>query len=124
VPYYGLTRPEKPKLFYALRGVLIYTGTTIRLEIVTMAARTTKMTRKGQITIPIAIRDALNMRQGDTLMVEQDNNKVVVQRARDTVERTAGIFASYSRGKPNPAAEREQFEQDLADEVYETYETL
>lgn len=71
-----------------------------------MAIGTTKMTRKGQITIPAAIRDALDIHEGDVLVVEQVDDQVVVKRARTSVDRTAGSLAHYARGIPDPAAER------------------
>jgi AbrB family looped-hinge helix DNA binding protein len=89
-----------------------------------MTTRTTKVTRKGQVTIPAAIRDALDIHEGDILVVDQVDNRVVLQRARDIVDWTAGALAEYARGIPDPAKEREQFGQDLADEVYEKYRKL
>ncbi len=89
-----------------------------------MAVGSTKMTRKGQITIPVAIREALDIHEGDVLVVEQVDDQVIMKRARNIVDRTAGSLAHYARGIPDPAAERAQFEQDLADEVYESYKKL
>lgn len=89
-----------------------------------MAIQTTKMTRKGQITIPVSIRKALDMHEGDVLVVERVGDDVVLKRATDIVDRTAGALAHYARGIPDPAKERAQFEQDLADEVYEAYKKL
>lgn len=90
-----------------------------------MAIQTIKMTRKGQPTIPVAIRKALDIHEGDVLVVEQDDNRVVLQRTRDVVDWTSGALAEYALpGLPDPAAERAQFEQDLAHEVYESYKKL
>ncbi len=83
-----------------------------------MATQTTKMTRKGQVTIPVEIRNALNLHEGDFFLVERVDNRVVLQRAKDVADRTAGIFAKYALPIPlTPAEEREAFEQGVAEEV-------
>lgn len=55
-----------------------------------------KITSKGQITVPIAIRRALGVRAGDLLLFEQDEHGVRVRRV-DKKSR----FAKY-RGIGNP----------------------
>ena len=83
-----------------------------------MADRHTTVTRKGQITIPIEIRQSLNLNTGDKLAVEQRGDTVLLRRATSVVERTAGIFAKYRKATPlSPAEERAAFEQGVADEV-------
>lgn len=89
-----------------------------------MTTHTTKMTRKGQITIPVAIREALSIHEGDLLVVEREDTIVTIRRTEDVVDWTAGALSEYARGIPDPARERAQFEQDLADEVYEKYKNL
>jgi len=49
-----------------------------------------KITNKGQITVPRAIRKALGVGPGDVLLFEVDNAGVSVQRAR-----TKSPFAKY-----------------------------
>ncbi len=39
-----------------------------------------KLTSKGQITVPVAIRRALGVRPGDVLLFEQDNSGVRVKK--------------------------------------------
>ena len=58
-----------------------------------MASQTTKMTRKGQVTIPIDIRSALDLHEGDHFTVRQEDHRVVLERASDAFRRTAGVFA-------------------------------
>ncbi len=82
-----------------------------------MASQTTKMTRKGQVTIPVDIRNALDLHEGDHFIVHQDDHRVVLERASDAFRRTAGVFAKYALPTPlTPAEEREAFEQAVADE--------
>lgn len=54
----------------------------------------TKVTRKGQITIPAEVRAAFGLREGDSLVVSFDEVKgaLTIDRAKSVVEQTAGIF--------------------------------
>lgn len=49
-----------------------------------------KITTKGQITVPLAIRKALGVRAGDVLLFEEDKNGVRVRPVR-----TKSPFAKY-----------------------------
>jgi AbrB family looped-hinge helix DNA binding protein len=83
-----------------------------------MAARQTTITRKGQITIPIEIRRALELNEGDQINVERQGEAVILRRGASVADRTAGLLASYR--KPEPLAveeERAAFEGAVADEV-------
>ena len=40
-----------------------------------------KISSKGQITIPIAIRKKLNLKEGDKVLFLEENNKVIVKNA-------------------------------------------
>lgn len=53
-----------------------------------------KITRKGQITIPAAIREAGGFSEGDEVDISYDEQtrQVTVEEPRSIVERTAGIF--------------------------------
>jgi AbrB family looped-hinge helix DNA binding protein len=53
----------------------------------------TTMTRKGQVTIPTEIRQALGLVAGDRLEVQLEANTVCLRRAESVIARTAGIFA-------------------------------
>lgn len=55
---------------------------------------TTRVTRKGQITIPAAIRAALRLSEGDVVHVafDESTGKVTLGTGDSFVERTAGIF--------------------------------
>ena len=55
--------------------------------------RTTIMTRKGQVTIPTEIRQALGLVEGDRLEVQLEASTVCLRRAESVIARTAGIFA-------------------------------
>ncbi|MFZ8855368.1 MAG: AbrB/MazE/SpoVT family DNA-binding domain-containing protein [Thermofilaceae archaeon] len=39
-----------------------------------------KVTRKGQVTIPLAIRRALGIREGDILVVREEGGRVILEK--------------------------------------------
>lgn len=83
-----------------------------------MLSHTTKVTRKGQVTIPVEIRDALDIHEGDYLIVEQVDGRIVLERAIDIARETAGVFRQYRKATPvDPAEERAAFERGVAEEV-------
>ena len=52
-----------------------------------------KVTSKGQITIPIAIRKALGLREGDkVLFMEQDGHVVMVNSTLEAIRRAQDAF--------------------------------
>lgn len=62
-----------------------------------MTLRKSKVTRKGQVTIPIDIREKLDIKIGDTVLFEEHDGKVSIVRPKDVVDRTAGIFKDYAK---------------------------
>jgi AbrB family looped-hinge helix DNA binding protein len=50
------------------------------------------LTRKGQATIPIELREEFGLREGDKLIWSRENGHIVVTTAQELVRRTAGIF--------------------------------
>jgi AbrB family looped-hinge helix DNA binding protein len=81
---------------------------------------TTRMTRKGQVTIPAVIRDRLHLSEGDTFLVREENGRVVLESQVDLVRRTAGVFVDYASDVPalKPAEMRRVAEQAIAEEVW------
>ena len=83
-----------------------------------MAARHTTVTRKGQITLPVAFRRRLGIDQGDQVEVEEQGDTLVIRRASSVAERTAGMMSRYALAEPMAAEqERAAFEQAVADDV-------
>lgn len=83
-----------------------------------MAIGRTTITRKGQVTIPIDIRRELDLNEGDKLLVENQDGKIVLARAQSITERTAGALRAYAIfPPPTPEETRAAFEQAVADEV-------
>ncbi len=54
-----------------------------------------KLTRKGQATIPIEIREQLGMKEGDNLVWRIENGMVSVTTSREHVRGTAGMLKPY-----------------------------
>lgn len=57
----------------------------------------TVLTRKGQITIPAAVRRALGLHQGDRITVGLVDGQATIKRAESVVARTAGAVRSEGR---------------------------
>jgi antitoxin PrlF len=83
-----------------------------------VALQHTTITRKGQVTIPIEIRRALHLVEGDQLAVEQQGEVVLLRRASSVADRTAGMLARYRKATPlTPEEERAAFESAVAEEA-------
>ena len=77
------------------------------------------VTRKGQITIPVAARRAMGLKEGDKVSIVFERDTLKVKRARSWVERTRGIVKH--EGPPlTPEQEDEAFGQAIVDDYLET----
>ena len=86
---------------------------------------TTTVTRKGQITIPIEVRRALGLKEGDRVMVTQEDGRAVISRAQSVTQRTKGIGVAYRRIpqltiEETNKMEKEGFAQAIVDDWLET----
>ena len=63
-----------------------------------------KVTRKGQVTVPADIRKALGLQRGDSISFFLDNGSVRVKKSDSVIERTAGALRNPSIP---PMSERE-----------------
>ena len=52
------------------------------------------VTRKGQITIPVEFRKALNIKEGDKVALTMEEGEVRLSRSESVVAKTAGVFKS------------------------------
>lgn len=57
-----------------------------------------KLTSKGQVTVPKAVRDALGLEEGDQVLFHVEGNRAVLARTPD--------FLSLAGSMPVPAAKR------------------
>lgn len=56
-----------------------------------------KVLTKGQITLPKKIRDSLHLNEGDTLIIEEQENHIIIKKAK-TIFDMAGTLPDL--GKP------------------------
>jgi AbrB family looped-hinge helix DNA binding protein len=77
-----------------------------------MANYYTKLTRKGQITVPADIRRELGLSEGDRITVSSEDGVVTIRRADNVAERTAGIFHKYAIFPPPSAEELREMASD------------
>lgn len=47
-----------------------------------MEIKVIKVTNKGQISLPIALREALNIKQGDELIITRAENNIVIKKVK------------------------------------------
>lgn len=76
----------------------------------------TKITRKGQVTIPVEIRHELNLHEGDAVAWSLEHRRVSLQRSGGVVARTAGLLKGGGKAL-SAAEERAAVEQAVAEEV-------
>jgi antitoxin PrlF len=81
-----------------------------------MREHLTKVTRKGQITVPVEVRRALGLREGDNVAVLLDGDQVKLERRESIVARTAGML-KIDRPTLTPEQEQEEFERGVAEDV-------
>ncbi len=48
-----------------------------------MEIKIIKVTDKGQISIPIGIRESLNIQQGDNLIITKTNDSVIIKKIKE-----------------------------------------
>lgn len=61
----------------------------------------TKITRKWQVTVPLEVREGLDVDAGDRLMVNSETGDVRVERQAGLGDRLATLFACYSNNLPS-----------------------
>ena len=82
--------------------------------------RSSRVTTKGQVTIPAEIRRALGVGPRDRVAFVLDGNVVRLQRAESVTDRTAGALKGYFPRPPLSAEEeRARFEEGVAEEAIE-----
>ena len=55
------------------------------------------LSAKGQIVIPVDLREALELAAGDKLIIRQDGQALVLERRRDVLNALQGKYASPDR---------------------------
>ncbi|HWE63287.1 MAG TPA: AbrB/MazE/SpoVT family DNA-binding domain-containing protein [Chloroflexota bacterium] len=77
------------------------------------------ITRKGQVTLPVEIRQRLGLKQGDTIAFRLEDGHVLLRRGENVATATEGIFKQYV-DTPRTAEElRAAAEKAIAEDVLE-----
>jgi antitoxin PrlF len=64
-----------------------------------MMDATARMTSKGQVTIPKAVRDALGLNEGDELVFRVERSRAIVAKTADFIEMAGAVAVpSAKRG--------------------------
>jgi len=83
-----------------------------------MVAKAVKVTRKGQITLPVELRREFDINEGDIVYVRKGEHGIEITTPEDFVSRTAGMFKDYVKDGPIEW-DRDQIWTDFARERYE-----
>ncbi len=76
-----------------------------------------RMTSKGQVTVPVEIRRALDVGEGDTLVFEVAGTYATLRKRRPTLEVAEEVRARYLDGRaPRAVTNREAIEEHFASE--------
>jgi AbrB family looped-hinge helix DNA binding protein len=81
------------------------------------------MTRKGQITVPVEIRRALNLREGDKVAFSLDDEasgRISVRPVRSVADMTAGIVKPRRRPEDLKRLREDALDEVAADVLAET----
>jgi antitoxin PrlF len=76
-----------------------------------------KVTRKGQVTVPAEVRKALGLQRGDRVSFFLENGHVRVAKSQSVTDMTAGSLQNPKVPFRGLKAEREAFERGVAEEV-------
>lgn len=74
------------------------------------------LTRKGQVTVPVAIRRALGLKQGDKVAFTLEDGSVRLVRLQSVAKCTAGVLCNDILAL-SAREERAAFERGVAEEV-------
>jgi AbrB family looped-hinge helix DNA binding protein len=77
----------------------------------------TVITRKGQVTVPAAIRRELGLQEGDAVEFVLAGGEARLIPRSSAVERTAGALSRYAKRPVAAEAAREAAERAIADEA-------
>jgi AbrB family looped-hinge helix DNA binding protein len=87
----------------------------------TMATTFHSVTKKGQVTIPIEVRRALDIREGDQVGFMREGDHYILVRPEDVIRRTAGSLADFRLARPLTIEEEDEaYEQGVADQVLQS----
>jgi AbrB family looped-hinge helix DNA binding protein len=76
-----------------------------------------RMTSKGQVTVPVEVRRALGVKEGDTLVFEVADSYATMRKRRSALEVAEEVRTRYLGGRaPRAVTNREAIEEHFASE--------
>lgn len=81
-----------------------------------MTTMTSSVTEKGEVALPVVIREQLGLKPNDKVILELHDGEVRVRPARSRILAAFGAVTPLARPEDFRAI-REQFEHDVADDV-------
>jgi len=79
-----------------------------------MKEQLTKLTRKGQITVPAEVRRALGLERGDKVAIAVDGDRAYLRPVRSVADMTFGVLSSRGH-PPDVRGEREVAMEEIAE---------
>ncbi len=79
------------------------------------------LTRKGQATIPVELREKMGLKEGDTLVWRERDGIITVVSARTHVERTAGML-NIQGDPPSVSPTLDEMDEAIASATVEKYQ--
>jgi AbrB family looped-hinge helix DNA binding protein len=80
------------------------------------------LTSKGQLTIPVEVREALGLKTGDKIdFFESEDGTYSIQPKTGSLMEMHGILAKYSRAKSRKAPSVEEMDEAILDAVADDY---
>jgi AbrB family looped-hinge helix DNA binding protein len=83
-----------------------------------MVTKGVKVTRKGQITLPVELRKEFGIKEGDVVYLRRGEHGIEILTPDDWVARTAGMFRDYA-GEGPLEWDRDEVWTEIARERYE-----
>jgi AbrB family looped-hinge helix DNA binding protein len=82
-----------------------------------MITKTVKISEKGQIAIPLEIREAANLKQGDELLIVQYKNKLMLEKTGHVAEQIKDDFRDLLKNSEKTA---QKMWGSKADDIWDT----
>ncbi len=90
-----------------------------RKKVRQMRPRQRVVGKKGQITLPVEMRRALQIDEGDKVVVTREGSVIHVERIGSVVEQTAGVIKKRGGRRLSVRELKEVAEHAIADDLYE-----
>ncbi len=81
-----------------------------------MRGMRTRVTQKGQVTIPVSVRKALGLRTGDSVIFTESGGVVTIEQHEDSLENVFGAVQPVERPEDWTKV-RQRFEELVAEDV-------